>query len=64
MKPVRMLVLAIGVVVGSGLYTAGSASAESPSLTEKINAYVECINRLHVDIDGRAARRGLSLPAR
>ena len=46
MKPVRMLVLAIGAVVGSGLHTAGSARAESPSLTEKINAYVECINRL------------------
>jgi hypothetical protein len=46
MKPVRMLVLAIGVVVGSGLYAAGPTRAESPSLTEKINAYVECINRL------------------
>jgi hypothetical protein len=41
-----MLVLAIGAVVGAGLCAAGSARAESPSLTEKINAYVECINRL------------------
>jgi hypothetical protein len=46
MKSVRALALAIGAVLGQGLFDVGSARAEGPSLTEKLNAYVECINRL------------------
>jgi hypothetical protein len=44
MKLFSMLVLAIGAVVGSTDIT--FAQTEGPSLTEKLNAYVECINRL------------------
>lgn len=43
---VRALVLAIGSIVLLGLPGAGSAIAQSSSLTQKINAYVGCINRL------------------
>jgi len=46
MKYVRALVLAVGTVLAHGLYIGGPARAEGPSLTEKLNAYVECINRL------------------
>jgi Protein of unknown function (DUF3829) len=46
MKFVRVLMLALGTVLGHGLYETGSVRAETPSLTEKLNAYVECINRL------------------
>jgi hypothetical protein len=44
MKLFSMLVLAIGAVVGSTAIA--FAQTEAPSFTEKINAYVECINRL------------------
>jgi hypothetical protein len=46
MRSARVLVVAIGALFGLGLAEAGSAGAENPSLTEKINAYVGCINRL------------------
>jgi hypothetical protein len=46
MKFVRVLMLALGAILGYGLYETGSVRAETPSLTEKLNAYVECINRL------------------
>ncbi len=46
MRRVRAIVVAIGSAVVSALMVAGSASAEGPALTQKINAYVACINRL------------------
>ncbi|MDO9383708.1 MAG: YiiG family protein [Hyphomicrobiaceae bacterium] len=41
-----MFVSAIAIVLGQGVSLAGAPSSESASLTEKINAYVACINRL------------------
>jgi hypothetical protein len=46
MTTIRVLALALASVLGHSLCHAGAPSAESPSLTEKINAYVGCINRL------------------
>lgn len=46
MKPLHMLILSASVAFGTGLQGAGAASAEEAALTEKINAYVACINRL------------------
>lgn len=42
----RLLVLTIGAVLLPGLLVPGPAQAENSSLTEKLNAYVGCINRL------------------
>lgn len=46
MKPVRLLVLAAGAGLLLLAALQDQASAQTPSLTEKINAYVGCINRL------------------
>jgi hypothetical protein len=46
MNSTRFLILAICAALMSGLPATGSARAENSSLNEKINAYVECINRL------------------
>lgn len=43
---VRVIILAIAAGLAHGECHAGSPPDETPSLTEKINAYVECINRL------------------
>jgi hypothetical protein len=45
-KPTRLFVLAAGVGLLLLFAPKGQASAQTPSLTEKINAYVGCINRL------------------
>lgn len=55
MPSVRRLVLALGTAVLFGPVVADAARAQSPSLTQKINAYVECINRLSArSYDSRA----------
>lgn len=55
MPSVRRLVLALGTAVLFGPAVADAARAQSPSLTQKINAYVECINRLSArSYDSRA----------
>lgn len=46
MNSTRFYILAICAALISGLPATGSARAENSSLNEKINAYVECINRL------------------
>ncbi|MFN3745328.1 MAG: YiiG family protein [Hyphomicrobiaceae bacterium] len=46
MRSARRLVLAIGAAALLSLPGAGSAAAQTPSLTEKLNAYIGCINRL------------------
>jgi hypothetical protein len=46
MKSVRPFVLAIGAVLASGLVGSAARAQEGETLTEKLNAYVECINRL------------------
>lgn len=46
MKSIRVLALAIATALGHAVCYAATPEAESPSLTEKINAYVGCINRL------------------
>lgn len=46
MRSLGTRVLILGAIVLAGLSVAGPARAESPSLTEKLNAYVGCINRL------------------
>ena len=46
MRSVRLLVSVIGSAVLLGQLLAGQAGAETPSLTQKINAYIGCINRL------------------
>ena len=46
MRSVRLLVSVIGSAVLLGQLMAGPAGAETPSLTQKINAYIGCINRL------------------
>src|SRR5262245_64937827 len=46
MNPVRSFVLAAGAVVLLAPAHADKASAQTPSITEKLNAYVGCINRL------------------
>jgi Protein of unknown function (DUF3829) len=40
------LILALGTAILFGPFVADAARAQSPSLTQKINAYVGCINRL------------------
>jgi hypothetical protein len=46
MNPIRARVLAAGAFVLLAPALADTAAAQTPSLTEKINAYVGCINRL------------------
>lgn len=46
MKIVRMLILATCSAIGSGWHGAAFAQTEGPALIKKMNAYVECINRL------------------
>src|SRR6187549_2591176 len=46
MLSVCRLILALGTAILVGPFVAEAARAQSPSLTQKINAYVECINRL------------------
>ena len=46
MHSICLRILAIGAAVLPGLLAAGGVRAETSSLTEKINAYVGCINRL------------------
>ena len=46
MLSVCRLILALGTAFLLGPFVANAARAQSPSLTQKINAYVECINRL------------------
>jgi hypothetical protein len=46
MNPIRAWVLAAGAAVLFASAFADTATAQTPSLTEKINAYVGCINRL------------------
>src|SRR5262245_19284614 len=46
MKPLRAFVRAIGTAVLFALPAPDIAAAQAPSATEKINAYVGCINRL------------------
>jgi hypothetical protein len=45
MRPFHIVVLAIGAAVLAPL-AADNAAAEAPSATEKLNAYIGCINRL------------------
>jgi hypothetical protein len=46
MKPLHAFVRAVGAVVLFAPLLAGVAAAQAPSASEKINAYVGCINRL------------------
>lgn len=46
MKPFRLIAVAIGSIVLVPLLTTSPVRAEAPSLTQKMNAYVGCINRL------------------
>jgi len=46
MLSVCRLILALGTAILFGPFVADAARAQSPSLTQKINAYVGCINRL------------------
>ncbi len=46
MKPVCLLALAVGATALLALSGASPATAQTPSLTEKMNAYIGCINRL------------------
>jgi hypothetical protein len=46
MNPVRTFILAAGAAALLAPAFAGTAAAQASSLTEKINAYVGCINRL------------------
>src|ERR1041384_4627261 len=46
MLSVCRLILALGAAILFGPFVADAARAQTPSLTRKINAYVECINRL------------------
>jgi hypothetical protein len=46
MKSIRALALAVGVGVLLGPHAARSSAAEIPALTAKVNAAIECINRL------------------
>ena len=46
MRSLRTFTLAVVAILASGPCAAGDAGGESQSLTEKINAYVGCINRL------------------
>ncbi len=46
MNPIRTWILAAGAAVLLAPAFADTAAAQTPSLTEKINAYVGCINRL------------------
>jgi Protein of unknown function (DUF3829) len=46
MKPIRLIAIAIGSIVLIPLLTTSPVRAEAPSLTQKMNAYVGCINRL------------------
>lgn len=46
MKSIGVLLLASGLILAHGLFGRAPARAEAPALTEKINAYVGCINRL------------------
>jgi hypothetical protein len=55
MLSVCRLILALGTAILLGPFGADAARAQSPSLTRKINAYVECINRLSArSYDSRA----------
>ncbi|MEW6451101.1 MAG: YiiG family protein [Pseudomonadota bacterium] len=46
MNPIRALIVAAGTAALLAPALADTASAQTPSLTEKLNAYVGCINRL------------------
>src|SRR5437763_9215724 len=46
MPSVCRFILALGTAILFGPFVADAARAQSPSLTQKINAYVGCINRL------------------
>lgn len=46
MKSIGVLLLVGGLILAHGLCGRSPAHAEAPALTEKINAYVACINRL------------------
>src|SRR6187402_2103802 len=46
MPSVCRFILALGTAILFGPLVADAARAQSPSLTQKINAYVGCINRL------------------
>ena len=46
MMSVCRLILALATAILVGPFVADAARAQSPSLTEKLNAYVGCINRL------------------
>jgi len=46
MKPVCLLALVVGAAALFALSGASPATAQTPSLTEKMNAYIGCINRL------------------
>jgi hypothetical protein len=46
MKSIRFIPLAIAAAVLLALLSVGPATAQTPSLTQKLNAYIGCINRL------------------
>jgi hypothetical protein len=46
MKSIRFIPLAIAAAVLPALLSVGPATAQTPSLTQKLNAYIGCINRL------------------